>query len=143
MQPWMIDALMIVGGGIAIFTMLRVRVTRLEADYRDHILQSDKRVIAIYEKIDENNKANNVRIDAGFKRVDQVSEKVTILERDTANLLDLDTAEAKFVTRKELDLHLDKIEIITGNTNKEVSLLMGKQEDILTLLHEIKENKND
>ena len=123
MESWMVNIFIALVGVIGTYAVLRSRVTRLESDYQQHIQDSDKAVVKIHE-----------RIDAGFKRLDYVSEKTVILERDTANLLTLETAEKKFVTRVELGLHLEKIEIITGNTNKEVTLLMGKQDEILDIL---------
>jgi len=124
MEGWMISLAIALITAISTYAVLRVRVSRLETDFKEHKVEDDK----IHEDF-------SIRINSGFKRLDRISEKVTILERDTANLLDLPTAEKKFITRRELELHLEKIEIITDNTNKEVGVLSGKQDDILTILH--------
>jgi len=110
------------------YAVLRSRVSRLELDYQSHIIDSN-----------EYKKDTQRRLDAGFKRIDKVIERTTILERDTEKLLDLETAERKFITRVEMKLHLEKIELVTGNTNKELDILMGKQDKILDILNIIKD----
>lgn len=140
-ESWMINIVILIVGIVGTYAVLRARVSRLEKDYSDHIEQSEKRVSDIYLKINSESKEVNLRVDAGFKRLDTVSKEVTVLERDSAKFLDLPAAEARFVTRKELDLHLEKIEIITGNTNKEVGLLMGKQDSILDILHKMSQKE--
>ena len=134
MESWMVSLGIAVIASIGTYSVLQYRVKRLESDYKSHVDDSTTFAREIHDRITSTDKASSIRIDAGFKRVDVITDRTTVLERDTANLLDLPTAEAKFITRKELELHLDKIEIITGNTNKEVSILMGKQDEILGLL---------
>jgi len=133
-ESWMIEVVGVIGISISTYAVLRSRVARLEADYKEHIDQSEKRVIAIYAKIDSNHDTCEFRLNAGFKKLDIITKDVTILERDTSNLLDLPAAEARFVSKGELALHLEKIEIITSNTNKTVEQLMGKQDTILEIL---------
>ena len=110
------------------YAVLRSRVARLESDYKQHIIDSN-----------EYKKETQRKLDAGFKRIDTVMDRTTILERDTEKLLDLETAERKFITRVEMKLHLEKIELVTGNTNKELDILMGKQDTILDILNVIKD----
>jgi len=111
-------------GFIGGYAVLRSRVSRLADDFKEHIKENDEKAKAVHD-----------RINAGFKRMDDVTAKVIVLQRDTATHMDLPTAELKFVTRRELELHLDKIEIITDNTNQQVTLLMGKQDEILSILN--------
>lgn len=67
-----------------------------------------------FEKLErEHNEFNDSidrRINAGFKRLDEVSNRTTILEQSTKEHLGLREAEDKFVTQKELQLHLKNIE---------------------------------
>ena len=126
----MINIVIALFGIAGTYAVLRARVSRLESD-------------RIKDKEDYEKERDDFskRLNAGFKRIDEVSDKVIILERDSKNLLDLDTAEKKFVTRIEMKLHLEKIEIVTENTNKEVGRITGKQSDILDLLHKMAKDK--
>lgn len=116
---------------IGIYFVLRYRVLTLE---------KKSEADSINHKTDNN--INNNRIDAGFKRIDKLNDKVIILEQDSKSHLDLETAEAKFITRKELELHLEKIEIVTDSTNEQVKQVMGKQDDILDVLSSIANNRS-
>lgn len=130
MEGWMINIAIALFGIAGTYAVLRARVSRLESD-------------RIKDKEDYEKEKDDFikRLNAGFKRIDTVSDKVIILERDSKNLLDLDTAEKKFVTRVEMKLHLEKIEIVTENTSKEVSRIMEKQSNILDLLHKMSKEK--
>lgn len=128
MESWMINIVIAVIAIAGTYAVLRSRVARLESDYKQHIIDSN-----------EYKKETQRKLDAGFKRIDTVMDRTTILERDTEKLLDLETAERKFITRVEMKLHLEKIELVTGNTNKELDILMGKQDTILDILNVIKD----
>lgn len=77
------------------------------------------------------------RFNTGFKRLDAVAEKVTILERDTSTHLTMPRAEEKFVSKGELELHLKNIDLTTVHMSKNIDLLMGK----LDILIEKKEGQ--
>ena len=124
----MISVAVAVVGVIGTYAVLRNRVARIEYDYEQHIIEST-----------EYKKDTLRRLDAGFKRIDGISDRATILERDTEKLLDLETAEKKFVTRVEMTLHLEKIEIVTANIDKEVGRFAGKQNEMFDLLNQIKD----
>jgi len=128
MESWMINIVIAIVGIAGTYAVLRNRVARLESDYRQHIIDSN-----------EYKKETQRKLDAGFKRIDTVIERTTILERDTEKLLDLETAERKFITRVEMKLHLEKIELVTGNTSKELAVLMGKQDSVLEILNVLKD----
>ena len=133
-ESWMINLLVAVVAIAGTYAVLRSRVARLEADYRDHITQSENRVVTIYGVIAENKKMDNFRIDAGFKRLDLIADRVTVVETKAQNHLDLPTAEKKFVSRIELNLHLKNIELTTSNTNEQVKDMVGKLSDLTVLL---------
>lgn len=128
-----VDSVDITIGGIAfmafqigIYFVLRYRVLMLEKKSE----LSGRENLTVNESV-------NKKLDAGFKRIDRLSDKLIILEQDSKFHLDLETAEAKFITRKELELHLERIEIVTSSTNDQVKQLMGKQDDILDALSSI------
>jgi hypothetical protein len=43
-------------------------------------------------------------------------------------------AEAKFVSKRELELHLKNIELMTKNTSQKVDKMEGKLEDLIEVL---------
>lgn len=115
--------------GVAVgYGVQRNRVARLEQDNKDQRTEYT-----------EYKKETQGRIDAGFKRLDGLVNRVTILERDIEKALDLETAEKKFITRIEMTLHLEKIEIVTDNTSNELRVLQGKQDTVLDILNMIKD----
>jgi len=123
-------ALLLILSQIGMYFVLRYRVSMLEKNFVTHDVNDAQK-----------HTNDNKRIDAGFKKIDSLSDKIIVLEQDTKFHLDLETAEAKFITRKELELHLEKIEIVTGSTNNQVKLLMGKQDDILDALAALSKDK--
>jgi hypothetical protein len=71
------------------------------------------------------------RHNATFNKIDALSEKITILERDTSTHLTMPKAEQKFVSKGELELHLKNIELTMTHTSKNVDLMMGKLDILL------------
>lgn len=113
----------VLGLQIGTYYVLRYRVTLLEKNFSTHIEDSTIQ-----------HKEETRRLEASFKRIDTLSDRITILERDTKSHLDLPTAEVKFVSKAELELHLKNIETITTNTNKLVDSMMGKMDMLTSLL---------
>lgn len=72
-------------------------------------------------------------INAGFKRLDHATERITILEQNTKEYLGLREAEDKFVSHKELQLHIANIENTLKQMEKE-SMSQSKKLDYLTEL---------
>lgn len=131
MESWIVSLVIALVGVVGTYAVLRNRVTRLEADYQQHMTESNAVVIKIHE-----------RIDASFKRADQTLERVVILERDTSTHLTMPKAEEKFVSKVELALQLKNIsqEIHHTNrtvddTNSLVKILVGKLDDMNQVLH--------
>lgn len=112
MDHWAVELLISVSGLIGTYAVLRSTV----AEHTRNIDSIEK------------------KIDAGVKRLDDVQDKVIVLERDTSRHIDLPTAEDRFVSKHELQLHLQNIELITKHTDKQVETLTGKLDDLTTLL---------
>lgn len=130
----MINVAIAVTGVISTYAVLRSRVERLEKDLGKHVERDD----AIHSAENANHviihREVTSRIDAGFKRLDIVSDRVTILERDTANHLDMPKAEERFVSHKELQLHIHNIENNIKHMDKNVEHMSGKLDELTKLL---------
>ena len=131
-ESWMVTLLIAISGAVGTYAVLRNRVTRSEKDFERHTDEylTDKKDI-------------ERRIDASFKKTDMCIERIIKLEQDTANHLDLVKAEEKFVSKKELELHLKNIELSIINitskvddTNSKVESIEGKLGELLSLLTE-------
>jgi hypothetical protein len=122
-ESWMVNIGIALAGIIGTYAVLRNKVDRLQTDLRDHssTSQTGKRDL-------------DRKLDAQFKRVDICTERITILERDTSTHLDMVKAEEKFVSKRELELHLKNIELMTKNTNQKVEKIEGKLEDLIEVL---------
>lgn len=118
-----ISLLIAIGGIISTYAVTRHRVATMEERIKAHEKESND----TKDKIDR-------KLDAGFKRLDLVQERIVVLERDTATHLDMPKAEEKFVSKVELELHLKNIELTTTNTNKSVASMEGKLNDLVELL---------
>jgi hypothetical protein len=96
-------------------------------EYIDKHVASDDRLHAQESEAHNAHYINyNERINAGFKRVDNLDKRITILERDTATHLTMPKAEEKFVSKAELDLHLKNIELSTKHTEHLVDGMSSK-----------------
>ena len=138
-ESWMVTLLIAFAGAVGTYAVLRNRVTRSEKDFDKHI---DEYTI--------NRKDIEKRIDDSFKKTDMCIERIIRLEQDTANHLDLVKAEEKFVSKRELELHLKNIELSIVNvtskvddTNSKVENIEGKLGELLSLLTECRiENRS-
>ena len=123
LDSWMIQIGTIIMGVVATYAVLRSRVTRLEEDSKTHN-EEDR----LYKKDLDS------RMNTQFKRLDEALNRCTILEQNSTHHLDLNTAEEKFVSKKELDLRLQNIEIEARHTSKTVDKIEGKLEQVLYAL---------
>ena len=114
-ESWMVNIGIVVATGIGTYAVLKSRVERLEKD----LLHHDKDDNILHSELER-------KLTAQFKRVDECSEKITILERDTQTHLTMPKAEEKFVSKIELELHLKNIELQQNNINDK----LGKVEEI-------------
>ena len=123
MESWMISLVIAAIGVIGTYAVLRNRVDRLEKDLAEGTRTQVEAHASVARKID-----------AGFKRLDIVSDRVTILERDTSTHLDMPKAEERFVSHKELQLHIQNIENNIKHMNKSVEHMSGKLDELTRLL---------
>ena len=123
MESWMISLVIAAVGVIGTYAVLRNRVDRLEKDLAEDTRTQVEAHASVARKID-----------AGFKRLDIVSDRVTILERDTSTHLDMPKAEERFVSHKELQLHIQNIENNIKHMNKSVEHMSGKLDELTRLL---------
>jgi len=122
-ESWMVNVGIALAGIIGTYAVLRNRVERLEKDMSSHINTS---------KIDGNDLDR--KLNAQFKRVDNCLERIVVLEQNTATHLDMNKAEEKFVSKKELELHLKNLELVTRNTNEKVEKMEGKLDELIEAL---------
>ena len=123
-ESWMISLIIAIVGVVATYAVLRNRVSRLETD----LAQNEVNDADAYKEF-------NRKIDGGFKKLDTVIERVTILERDTSTHLTLPRAEERFVTKVELELHLRNIETSLKHMDKSSEKMAGKLEELVDLVH--------
>ncbi len=96
----------------------------------------DEKLKAIEDWQNKHSDSNELKINGGFKRLDEVITRITIIETDTNEYLKLREAEEKFVTKLELQLQLENIALSTSYTQKEVDKIEGKLDDILSILND-------
>jgi hypothetical protein len=126
MEEWMVSLGIATVGVVSTFAVIKSKVTRLEIDLLSHESHDER----IHER--EQNSFSQL-----CDKVDTSLERLTVLERDTATHLTMPKAEEKFVSKRELELHLKNIELETKHitttvksTNDMVASIMGKLEDI-------------
>ena len=120
LESWMVNIAIAIVGIIGTYAVLRSRVERLEEDMEKHVTESSS-----------NAKDLDRKLNAQFKKTDASVERIVVLEQNTATHLDMGKAEAKFVSKLELELHLKNIELVTKNTNQKVEKMEGKLDDFL------------
>ena len=143
-DSWMISGAIALVAGISTWAVLKERQTRFQLDMDANESDKNKKISNLYEYIDKHvasddrlhaqeSEAHNAhhinfneRINACFKRVDDLDKRITILERDTATHLTMPKAEEKFVSKAELDLHLKNIELSTKHTEHLVNGMSSK-----------------
>lgn len=110
MESWMVEVAIVLAGAIGTWAVTRNRLDRLEKDLKEHSTDDD--TLHKEEAIDrkESYKLFEAKFDAGFKKLDTVIDRVIVLEQSTKEHLGLREAEDKFVSHKELQLHLKNIE---------------------------------
>jgi len=119
----MINLVIAAVGVIGTYAVLRNRVDRLEKDLAEDTRTQVEAHTSVARKIE-----------AGFKRLDVVSDRVTVLERDTSTHLDMPRAEERFVSHKELQLHVQNIENNIKHMDKNVEHMSGKLDELTKLL---------
>ena len=147
-ESWMISGAIALVAGISTWAVLKERQARFQLDMDANESDNSKKISNLYEYIDKHissddrlhrqeNEAHNShysnfneRMNAGFKRVDDLDKRITILERDTATHLTMPKAEEKFVSKAELDLHLKNIELSTKHTEHLVNGMSGKLDSL-------------
>ena len=147
-ESWMISGAIALAAGISTWAVLKERQARFQLDMDANESDNSKKISNLYEYIDKHissddrlhrqeNEAHNShysnfneRMNAGFKRVDDLDKRITILERDTATHLTMPKAEEKFVSKAELDLHLKNIELSTKHTEHLVNGMSGKLDSL-------------
>lgn len=122
MESWVIQIAVGLGSALAGYAVLRHTVT----GHGVAISEIKKHNTEIKDEIHR-------QINAGFKRLDNATERITILEQNTKEHLGLREAEDKFVSHKELQLHIANIENTLKHMEKE-SMSQSKKLDYLTEL---------
>jgi len=124
----------LIGAGtlIAMFVLMRAKTA-----------QHSEQIAEIRKWQKEHSDGNENRINGGFKRLDNTVDRVTVLEQNSKQHLDLKEAEEKFVSKEELRLQLETIAVSTAYTRKEVDKIEGKLDTNQGMLHDILGILND
>ena len=138
-ESWMVTLLIAISGAVGTYAVLRNRVTRGEQDFEKHIVEYTNEIKEIENKIDHS-----------FDKIDMCIERIIKLERDTSSHIDLVKAEEKFVSKRELELHLKNLELNIINvtskvddTNNKIENIEGKLGELLNILTECRiENRS-
>lgn len=134
MDSWVIEVGIVLAGAIGTYAVARNRLERLEADFKEHVRKDDE----VHGK--ENTEASRLhekataKLDAGFKKLDTVIDRVIVLEQSTKEHLGLREAEDKFVSHKELQLHLKNIETAMTHIEKNSDTMTKKLEELTSIL---------
>jgi len=135
MESWMFEVLIVLAGAIGTYAVARNRLERLELDFKEHVKRDDDihaKEIVVHN---ETHKEFNMKFDAGFKRLDTVIDRIIVLEQSTKDHLGLREAEDKFVSHRELQLHLNNIENSIKHIEKNSDAMSGKLGELLDILH--------
>ena len=98
-------------------------------------MQSAEDRASEHERASRENQADTERrMSAQFKRIDILALESANIKAKMNELLTLQQAEAKFVSKTELMLHMKNLELVAENTNGRVEKIEGKLEDILEIL---------
>jgi len=129
-ESWMVNAATLLAALVASYAVIKYKV-----DASSKELENIKSELKEHDTIDTKHHDDITnRINAGFKRIDEVSSQVIVLERDTAYHLDMKQAEVKFVTKEELNLHMKNIDGELNHLNKNGDIMVGKLEDLTKAL---------
>lgn len=129
-ESWMISAGIAVAGTVGTYSVIKYKV-----DAGAESINTLKNEIKDYQQLNVKYREDTaVKINAAFKRIDDVANSVLVLERDTSNHLDLTKAEARFVPREELALHLRNIDSELTHINKNSEMMVGKLDDMTKAL---------
>ena len=119
---------------ISTYAVLKDRHARLTSDVREHIkddmtlhARESEAHAKIYAEFE-------TKMNAAFKRIDTLSERLVVLERDTSTHLDMQKAEARFVSHKELQLHMINIEQTLKHTDKEIANMAETLSDLTRMI---------
>ena len=141
MESWIVTVALSVGTFIGIYA-----VTKYKVEENNNHLNDLKKEIKENDKLDtKHREVINERINAAFKKTDMLTKDVTILQRDSMNHLDMDRADAKFVSKEELGLHLKNIDNELAHMNKTNEAMVGKLDDLTKALSQymLKELNNE
>ena len=130
----MIEIGIVLIGAIGTYAISGHRLSRLELDLKEHKTKDDE--VHKNENLDikESHKTFEAKFDAGFKKLDTVIDRVIVLEQSTKEHLGLREAEDKFVSHKELQLHLKNIENSMTHIEKNSDAMTKKLEELTSIL---------
>ncbi|MCI4436456.1 MAG: hypothetical protein JHC33_06560 [Ignisphaera sp.] len=134
MDNWIISIAIALFGVIGTYAVLRYRVTAVESELKTIKIEHDK----LHEREEEHHavihKEFVSKFDAGFKRLDTVIERIIIIEQDTKEHLNIREADERFVSHRELQLHLANIDNSMQHMSKNSDSMTRKLEELTHIL---------
>lgn len=119
----MINVAIALGGLIFGYGLFKGQTQAMNARNNEH----EKNNSAAHEDLEK-------KMSAQFKRIDKVAQDISNINGRMEKAISLEQAEAKFVSKTELLLHMKNLELTATNTNEKVNKLEVKLEDILEIL---------
>lgn len=134
MESWVISLVIAVSGVIGTYAVLRHRVATLEHELTIHKGEDDRYHEKESTHHDVIHKEFTTKFDAGFKRLDTIIERVIVIEQDTKEYLNIREADERFVSHRELQLHLTNIDNSMQHISKNSDAMTKKLEELAHIL---------
>jgi len=115
----MISAAFGIGTIIFGYGVFKSRIESLEHRVKSH----DEDDATFHQDLDR-------KLNAQFRRIDEIGDRCTRIEADASSHLDLTTAEDKFVSKGELALHMKNIDKDIAHLTKNSDVMVGKLEEL-------------
>ena len=105
---------------------------------KNKVSQHDEKFVESEKKYKEDFETVDHKVDKCFSKYDDLNKTVSMIERELEKKASLKEVAEEYVSRRELELTLQKIELVTTSTNKEVAKIDKQMEEIIHILQEIR-----
>lgn len=131
-ETWILTGVFTLGSIVFGYGLFRGQVTALTDKLNTHLTEY-KKYKETTEKI----------MSAQFKRIDELNTINVRLQTEASHHIDMEIAEAKFVSHNELDLRLQTINMELGFLTEKSKEQSGKLDEAINILHKLLKVEKD